>query len=144
MTAYATPRRLAVSISHVLAKAEGQRFKQKILPLSIAYDAGGTPTAALTKKLAALGIADASTLTREFDGKAEALFHEATKAGLALSAALQETLDDVISKLPIPKVMSYQRPDGTTVKFARPRTDWWHCTERTSLWCRRSALMPNA
>ena len=54
-TAYATPRRLAVTVSHVLPKAVGQRFKQKVLPLSIAYDAGGKPTAALTKKLAALG-----------------------------------------------------------------------------------------
>lgn len=119
-SAYATPRRLAVTVSNVLPKAEGQRFKQKVLPLSVAYDARGTPTAALAKKLAALGLADASTLTRESDGKAEALFHEGVKAGVTLSAGLQEALDDAISKLPIPKVMSYQRPDGTTFKFARP------------------------
>jgi glycyl-tRNA synthetase beta chain len=29
-------------------------------------------------------------------------------------------LEDSIAKLPIPKVMSYQRPDGSTVEFVRP------------------------
>ena len=119
-SAYATPRRLAVTISHVLPKAEGQRFKQKLLPVSVAYDASGAPTAALSKKLAALGLADAGALSREPDGNAEALFYEGIKAGVTLAVGLQEALDDAIAKLPIPKVMSYQRPDGTTVKFARP------------------------
>jgi glycyl-tRNA synthetase beta chain len=119
-SAYATPRRLAVTVSHVLPKAEDQRFKQKVLPASVAYDSGGKPTAALLKKFLTLGLVDDSTLTRESDGKAEALFHEGITVGVTLSAGLQEALDDAMTKLPIPKVMSYQRPDGTTVKFARP------------------------
>jgi glycyl-tRNA synthetase beta chain len=119
-SAYATPRRLAVTVSHVLPKAEDQRFKQKVLPLAVAYDAAGASTPALAKKLAALGLADAETLIRESDGKADALFHEGVKAGVTLSAGLQEALDETLARLPIPKVMSYQRPDGTTVKFARP------------------------
>jgi glycyl-tRNA synthetase beta chain len=120
VSAYATPRRLAVTVSRVLPKAEDQRFKQKVLPASVAYDSSGRPTAALLKKFSTLGLVDDSTLTRELDGKAEALFHEGVTAGVTLSAGLQEALDDAMATLPIPKMMSYQRPDGTTVKFARP------------------------
>ena len=119
-SAYATPRRLAVTVSYVRPKAEDHGSKQKVLPVSVAYDVNGAPTAALTKKLAALGLSDARTLSRATDGKVEALFHEAIKVGATLSAGLQEALADAIAKLPIPKIMSYQRPDGTTVSFARP------------------------
>jgi glycyl-tRNA synthetase beta chain len=33
---------------------------------------------------------------------------------------LQAALEESVAKLPIPKVMSYQRPDGATVQFVRP------------------------
>jgi glycyl-tRNA synthetase beta chain len=29
-------------------------------------------------------------------------------------------LEETVAKLPIPKLMSYQRPDGATVQFVRP------------------------
>jgi glycyl-tRNA synthetase beta chain len=54
------------------------------------------------------------------DGKAEYVYLRRLARGQPLERALQETLDDAIVGLPIPKLMSYQRPDGTTVKFARP------------------------
>ncbi len=119
---FATPRRLAVTISHVLAQAPDQTFRQKVLPVSLAYDAAGQPTPVLAKRLAALGIgaADAAGLSRGPDGKTEALFHEGTRAGMALAAGLQEALDETLAQLPIPRLMSYQRSDGTTVRFIRP------------------------
>ena len=83
VTPYATPRRLAVGIGAVLARSPDQPFKQKVLPVSVAFGADGVPTQALAKKLAAMGL-DASSvaaMTRESDGKAEALFHAGTKAG---------------------------------------------------------------
>jgi glycyl-tRNA synthetase beta chain len=40
--------------------------------------------------------------------------------GQPLQRGLQEALRESIDRLPIPKVMSYQRPDGSTVKFVRP------------------------
>jgi glycyl-tRNA synthetase beta chain len=85
-------------------------------------DAAGQPTAPLAKKLAAMGFADLqiSDLERAADGKAESFFYTYTAAGSALAPALQTALEESISKLPIPKVMSYQRPDGDTVHFVRP------------------------
>lgn len=122
-TAYATPRRLAVTITKVAAKSPDQPFRKKLLPVSVAFDASGQPTQALAKKLAAEGIAgtDPGALERASDGKAEALFFSGVAPGQALSPALQMVLDDTLAQLPIPKVMSYQLPDGiTTVKFVRP------------------------
>jgi glycyl-tRNA synthetase beta chain len=84
------------------------------------------PTAPLGKKLAALaksvGVAeiDWQTLERASDGKADAFFYRYTARGAALADGLQAALDETLTKLPIPKVMSYQRPDGTTVHFVRP------------------------
>ncbi|MGL1779386.1 glycine--tRNA ligase subunit beta, partial [Vibrio parahaemolyticus] len=37
-----------------------------------------------------------------------------------MAPAVQAALEETIGKLPIPKVMSYQRPDGETVHFVRP------------------------
>ncbi|MDL5493332.1 glycine--tRNA ligase subunit beta, partial [Escherichia coli] len=33
---------------------------------------------------------------------------------------LQGALEETLAKLPIPKVMTYQRPDGSDVQFVRP------------------------
>ena len=125
-TAYASPRRLAVSISNVRAGSPDKSIREKILPVAIALDATGNPTAPLTKKLAALaqtiGIEAIAPgdLERAQDGKAESFFYTYTAAGSALHLGLQAALEESIAKLPIPKVMSYQRPDGETVQFVRP------------------------
>jgi glycyl-tRNA synthetase beta chain len=125
-TSYATPRRLAVSISHVRAMSPDKTIREKVLPVSVALNAEGAPAAPLIKKLAALAqsikVAEIrlDQLERAQDGKAESFFYTYTAPGSALHAGLQDTLQEVIGKLPIPKVMSYQRPDGSTVEFVRP------------------------
>lgn len=125
-TVYATPRRLAVSITNVRAGSPDKAIREKVLPVSVALDASGNPTAPLAKKLAALaslsnttniGIAD---LERAPDGKADSFFYTYTAPGSSLQGGLQTSLEEAIAKLPIPKVMSYQRPDGSTVQFVRP------------------------
>ena len=55
VTPYASPRRLAAHISHVWLKAEDKAVQQKLMPVAVGLDAAGHPTAALLKKLAALG-----------------------------------------------------------------------------------------
>lgn len=121
-TTYATPRRLAVSITQVRPTSPDKSIREKVLPVSVALDKDGNPSAPLAKKLAALGFPDLSIseLERAQDGKAESFFYTYTAAGSALAGALQEVLADTVAKLPIPKVMSYQRPDGATVEFVRP------------------------
>src|SRR5206468_2373310 len=60
-------------------------------------------------------------LKRAMDGKAEALFHDSTMAGVTLAEGLQKALAESMARLPIPKVMTYQLADGwTDVKFVRP------------------------
>jgi glycyl-tRNA synthetase beta chain len=125
-TAYATPRRLAVSISPVRAGSPDKTVREKVLPVAVALDAEGKPTAPLLKKLAALAKSAnlpeiaLDALERGADGKNESLFFSYIAPGAPLSAGLQQALEDTVAKLPIPKVMSYQRPDGATVHFVRP------------------------
>jgi glycyl-tRNA synthetase beta chain len=121
-TSYASPRRLSVSISRVRATSPDKVMREKVLPVSVALDASGNASAPLMKKLAALGFPDLqlSDLERAIDGKAESFFYSHTASGTKLAPSLQTTMEESIAKLPIPKVMSYQRPDGNTVHFVRP------------------------
>jgi glycyl-tRNA synthetase beta chain len=122
-TAYASPRRLGVWIAQVMAQAPDKQVSQKLMPVSVGLDADGRPTMALAKKLAAIG-ADSSAvsqLKRMQDGKAEALFYESVVQGVSLVEGLQKALDEMLARLPIPKVMGYQLADGwSTVSFVRP------------------------
>lgn len=129
-TAYATPRRLAVSISQVRAASLDQAIREKVLPVGIALDAEGHPTAPLVKKLAALAARIGATvitpdqLERAQDGKTESFFYCYSARGAALQDGLQTVLEETVAGLPIPKLMSYQRQHGHaaggTVRFARP------------------------
>jgi glycyl-tRNA synthetase beta chain len=123
VTPYASPRRLAVHISEVQARGADKPLTQKLMPATVGLDAGGQPTPALLKKLAALG-ADASVvpqLKRQMDGKAEALYYDSVLPGATLVDGLQKALAEALTQLPIPKVMQYQLADGwTSVHFVRP------------------------
>jgi len=122
VTTHATPRRLAVTITNVRDTSPDKSIREKVLPVSVALDKEGNPSAPLAKKLAALGFPDLTVdqLERAQEGKAESFFYTYTAAGSALAGALQDVLAETVAKLPIPKVMSYQRPSGDTVQFVRP------------------------
>ncbi len=123
VTAYASPRRLAVHITHVAAQAADKAIAQKLMPATVGLDAQGQATPPLLKKLASLG-ADASVvpqLKRVMEGKTETLFWDSTVKGTPLTDGLQKALEEAIGKLPIPKVMTYQLADGwSSVNFVRP------------------------
>lgn len=122
ITTHATPRRLAVSITNVRDTSPDKSIREKVLPVTVALDKEGNPSAPLAKKLAALGFPDLTVdqLERAADGKTESFFYTYTAAGSALAGALQDVLAETVAKLPIPKLMSYQRPTGDTVQFVRP------------------------
>jgi glycyl-tRNA synthetase beta chain len=132
VTSYATPRRLAVHVSAVHTIAADQEVVRKVMPVAVALDAAGRPTAALRKALAKLGreamverwpdATDGSDrLYEDVDGKARSLFLRSLARGAPLAVGLQGALDDTLAALPIPKVMSYQLADGwSTVHFVRP------------------------
>lgn len=121
-TSYASPRRLAVSITNVREVSPDKSIREKVLPVSVALDANGNGTAPLAKKLAALGFPELTVadLERAADGKAESFFYTHTAPGSLLATGAQAALAESSAKLPIPKLMSYQRPDGSTVQFVRP------------------------
>ncbi len=122
-TFFATPRRLAVLIPEVAARAADRPLSTKLMPVSVGLSTEGLPTQALLKKLAAEG-ADASAvpgLARRTDGKSESLFLDRVVPGVTIQEGLQRALEEAIAALPIPKVMQYQLADGwTTVAFVRP------------------------
>ena len=132
VTPFASPRRLAAHITQVCRKAADKAVQQKLMPVSVGLTADGNATPALLKKLQALG-ADVSdpvfavaALRKAADGKAEALFYDSMVTGATLDVGLQKALEDTLTKLPIPKVMSYQLesdcdlPGWISVNFVRP------------------------
>jgi glycyl-tRNA synthetase beta chain len=128
VTPFATPRRLAVHISDVSAKASDKHIQVKLMPVSVGLDAQGKATPALLKKIQALGM-DAQQvplLEQKMDGKAMALFIEQVQIGVTIQQGLQVALDHSISHLPIPKLMTYQldqdcaMPGWDSVSFVRP------------------------
>ncbi len=123
VTVYASPRRLAVHLTDILARAADKPVAHKLMPVAVGLDATGNATPALLKRLAAIG-ADATAipqLRRAMDGKNEALFLDSVATGTLLAEGLQSALEAAMAKLPIPKMMSYQLADGwKTVNFVRP------------------------
>ena len=131
LNVFASPRRLAAHISHVLPVAADKSQSVKLMPVAVGLAADGSVTPALLKKLASLG-ADASVvpqLKQLPDGKGTALFFDSLAPGATLAQGLQQALDETLSKLPIPKVMQYQlesgdgpgfQPGWTSVNFVRP------------------------
>ena len=120
---FATPRRLAVTITNVRAIAPDESFSEKLMPVAVGLDKEGRATPALLKKLAAKSLShvEPSQLLREGDGKAEQLIYRGIAKGQSLHVALEAALALAISGLPVPKLMSYQLADGvTTVQFVRP------------------------
>lgn len=125
VSGFASPRRLAVHITEVLDRAPDSPKKEKLLPVNIALDADGQPTPPLIKKLSGLGVTlgqdlALSDLERVDDGKQVQLVYQFTAKGRSLAESAQTALEEAIARLPIPKVMSYQRANGDTVKFVRP------------------------
>ena len=131
LTTYASPRRLAAHISDVLCTSRPKTTRDKLVPVAIAYNADGTPSPALIKKLKSKPLnypdgVDFVAIIRdrvkpENDGKSEVLFHTAMSSGSSLEVSLEGALETAVGDLPIPKVMSYQLADGwETVNFVRP------------------------
>ncbi|WP_370263850.1 glycine--tRNA ligase subunit beta [Limnobacter sp.] len=122
VTTYASPRRLGCKITEVAGTSPDKTLVERLLPVKIGLDAHGKPTPPLLKKLESLGLGqvEVNQLETTHDGKQKVLNIRRTVAGKGLAESLQSALQVATTKLPIPKVMSYQRPDGSTVHFVRP------------------------
>ena len=113
---YATPRRLAVSISNVLSEAPDQEVIERLMPKTQAEDASGKPTSALLGRLKKLGRTHLAEgypdawhgpdhLYLQSDGKVDCVWLRSMAKGSSLMPSLQSALVRAIDPLPIPKVM---------------------------------------
>jgi glycyl-tRNA synthetase beta chain len=124
--AFATPRRLAVLMSHVLDRAPDHPVREKLLPSSIAFDEAGKPSQTLLKKLSGLGYSEVpmDQLEKSGEGKNEAFYINMIAPGAVLENSVQAALELAIKELPIAKMMHYQvrEENGVLhdVQFARP------------------------
>ena len=116
MTPYCSPRRLAVSIDHVLAEQPERELERKGPAVASGLGPDGKPTKALEGFARSCGVAVAALETMH-DGKAEYFVFRTRKAGEALDAHLAEVVQAAIKALPVPKMMRWgDRED----QFVRP------------------------
>lgn len=116
---FATPRRLAVSVSNVPDRGPDRLEIKKIMPLSVALDADERATQALKKKLALMGIPETEIqfFTRRKDGQTETFYHEVPIIGFELQISLPDIVSIAIKLLPANKSMRWG--SGET-QFVRP------------------------
>jgi glycyl-tRNA synthetase beta chain len=114
---FATPRRLAVLVRRVAAQQPDQLVRRRGPPVSVAFDAAGTPTRAASAFAASCAVGIES-LGRERDARGtEYLTYEGTRAGQATRELLPGLVRTALDALPIPKRMRW----GTlSEQFVRP------------------------
>jgi glycyl-tRNA synthetase beta chain len=114
--AYATPRRLAVQITGVLARAPDKSIEVSGPSVKVGQDAEGKPTPALLGFARKQGI-DVSLLTRRDTPKGEVFVYQTRTRGGELETNLGMKVGFALDKLPIPKTMRWGIGDS---KFVRP------------------------
>ncbi|HXV09351.1 MAG TPA: glycine--tRNA ligase subunit beta, partial [Burkholderiales bacterium] len=114
--AFATPRRLAVLITHVRERAPDKPVELSGPSVKVGLDAGGNPTQALLGFARKHGV-DVAKLTRRETPKGEFFFYEAIAPGGRLDAVLSTKVETALEKLPVPKVMRWGSGD---TEFVRP------------------------
>lgn len=112
---YASPRRLAVQITQVLAVQPDRAVERKGPAVASALK-DGQPTPALAGFARSCGVSVADLATMH-DGKQEVYVYRSTQAGLALAQHVQEILPAAFKKLPAPKVMRWGAGEA---QFVRP------------------------
>jgi glycyl-tRNA synthetase beta chain len=113
---YATPRRLALSISNVREVTPDSETFVKGPPVRSALDTDGKPTKALIGFAKKYGVA-IERLERSNDGKQEVFVHRDMAKGRHLDATLAIKVASALGDLPIAKLMRWGDGDA---QFVRP------------------------
>jgi glycyl-tRNA synthetase beta chain len=113
---FATPRRLAVRISQVVARQPDQEIRRQGPTIAQAFDTAGAPTKAALGFAASCGVAF-EALQRAQGPKGEVLQYVGTKPGAASVALLPTLVSDALSNLPIARRMRW---GAGTQEFVRP------------------------
>ena len=112
---YASPRRLAVQLSGVLAEQPQQTVERRGPAVATAFK-DGQPTPALAGFARSCGV-NPEQLDKGHDGKQDVFVFRSVKPGLPLAAHLNEILPQAFKKLPAPKVMRWGAGEA---QFVRP------------------------
>ncbi|MDO5696291.1 MAG: glycine--tRNA ligase subunit beta, partial [Eubacteriales bacterium] len=113
--AYASARRLAVTVPNVLAIQPDRQVIKKG-PSAAAGMKDGKPTKALEGFARSCGV-EPSALKLIHDGKQDVYVYEKMQRGQALENLIDEILAQAVKKLPIPKVMRWGSSEH---RFVRP------------------------
>jgi len=115
-TPYATPRRLALTVSHVVEQQADSVFKRKGPSVAAGLDADGNPSKALQGFMRGAGVIF-EQLQRNGEGKGECFVACIEQKGKALEDYLSDIVALALKKLPIPKLMRWGDSDH---QFVRP------------------------
>lgn len=113
---FATPRRLALRISDVLAKQLDRTVERKGPSIQASLDADGQPTSALLGFARSCGV-DVKRLERRKDDKSEYFMFVSRQKGEALAKHLAATVETALKKLPVAKLMRWGSGEA---QFVRP------------------------
>ncbi len=115
-TPYASPRRLALMVSNVLAQQPDRVLERKGPSVAASTDAQGNPTKALEGFMRSAGVTF-DQLQRVVDGKAEYFVARVEQKGKPLDAYLADMVTQALKKLPVPKLMRWGDSEH---QFVRP------------------------
>jgi len=115
-TAYATPRRLALSISHVSVLQADRVIDRKGPSVNAGLDTEGKPSKALEGFMRSASVSF-DQLQRVGEGKAEYFVAKIEQKGQALEDCLADIIAQALKKLPIPKLMRW---GDSEQQFVRP------------------------
>jgi glycyl-tRNA synthetase beta chain len=116
VTAYASPRRLAVIVNELVASQEDRRLSQKGPPVAVAFDDAGKPLPPATAFARKCGV-EVGDLGRIRTGKGEWLAAEMVEKGKTAAELLPGLVEKALAELPIPRRMRWGAGDA---EFVRP------------------------
>ena len=113
---FATPRRLAVLVQAVEAKAADQTVEVQGPPADRAKDKDGNWSPAAAGFARKQGVTPEELITVDTD-KGPRLAYRSVRTGAEITGALPEVLDEAVAQLPIPKRMRW---GSSRAEFVRP------------------------
>jgi glycyl-tRNA synthetase beta chain len=116
ITPFASPRRLAVLVAGLSKSQPERELEQKGPPVSVAFDARGTPTAAARAFAEKCGV-PVGALGRTSTPKGEWLSCRVVEAGQSAAVLLQGICEEALENLPVPRRMRWGSSD---YEFVRP------------------------
>lgn len=117
VTAFATPRRLAVLVPSLADRQPDQQVEKRGPALTAAYDSEGAPTKALLGFASSCGVEATAKFETVKTDKGEWVLFRATQAGASLTELLPDILAQALAALPIDRRMRWgKRRD----EFVRP------------------------